>query len=152
MSQWTLTRLDNGNHIEFPEDLQWIDEFDWAVTVYTQPVYTLSGSLLLQSGKKKAGRPITLSGEWVWVKRYCLLDLLDWLNDAPLMQLSHYDGRTFTVLFRLYEQGFNAQAVQYTTPEKDSDRYTITLNLIEVKDSNLTLNPTNEETTGGDDE
>ncbi|MBQ9619231.1 MAG: hypothetical protein IJR44_01935, partial [Neisseriaceae bacterium] len=74
----------------------------------------------------------------------------DWLNDAPLMQLSHYDGRTFTVLFRLYEQGMNAQAVQYTTPEKDSDRYTITLNLIEVKDSNLT--PSNEETTGGDDE
>lgn len=131
---WQLTRTDTNDTVELPQDMQWIDEFGWSSVVQTEPTYSLSGSLLVQQGKRLAGRPITLTGEWVWHKRQTVATLLSWAEELNLpMTLKHYDGRVFSVCFRLHDTALgNVEAVQYATPENANERYVLTLNLMTV--------------------
>lgn len=134
MSDWILTRTDTGETVHLPQDLQWADEFSWSRVAQTTPIYSLSGSLLVQRGIKKAGRPITLSGDWVWVARSVLEQLSAWsdIPDLPIT-LTHPDGRVFHVAFRLHDAALaRAEAVAYTTPETAQERYQIAVNLMEV--------------------
>ncbi len=48
--------------LTLPTDLIWIDEFDWTPVQQTQ-TYSITGALIIESGVKKAGREITLSGD-----------------------------------------------------------------------------------------
>lgn len=131
---WQLTRTDTNDTVELPQDMQWIDEFGWSSVVQTEPVYSLSGCLLVQQGKRLAGRPITLTGEWVWHKRQTVETLIAWAEELNLpMTLKHYDGRVFSVCFRLHDTALgNVEAVQYATPENANERYVLTLNLMTV--------------------
>lgn len=131
---WQLTRTDTNDTVELPQDMQWIDEFGWSSVVQTEPLYSLSGSLLVQQGKRLAGRPITLTGEWVWHKRQTVETLIAWAEELNLpMTLKHYDGRVFSVCFRLHDTALgNVEAVQYATPENANERYVLTLNLMTV--------------------
>ena len=134
MNDWVLMRNDNNARISLPQDLQWVDEFDWSAVAQSAPVYSLGGSLLIQRGVKLAGRPITLSGEWAWQKRGNLLELRDWSDEPGLqMTLIHYDGRQFKVAFRLHDGAFNSVTpVHFSTPEYAADYYTFTLQLMTV--------------------
>lgn len=131
---FTLKRLDNQQSLTLPQDMRWRDEFDWAAVAQTAPVYTLSGSMVIQQGIKKAGRPITLSGDWVWLDLAVIRTLRDWCDVPELkMQLQHYDGRTFQVAFRLHDKGLqNVSPVRYATPETNDDRYTAEIALMTV--------------------
>jgi hypothetical protein len=131
MSNWILKRNDNDAAVTLPEDLQWTDEHDWSAIAQTSPVYSLSGSVLVQQGTKLAGRPITLAGDWVWVPKVTVDTLRTW-SDVPAlkMTLTHYDGRQFTVCFRTHEKALSVEPVQYATPEDGTDRYTVTINLM----------------------
>lgn len=130
---WKLTRNDNAATVELPEDMRWTDEYDWSAVAQTTPVYSLSGAVLIQQGVKLAGRPITLSGDWVWVNKATVDTLREW-SDVPelKMTLTHYDGRKFNVCFRTHEKAISVEPVQYSTPEIAEDRYTLTLNLMTV--------------------
>ncbi len=130
---WQLKRNDNSEVIDLPEDLLWEDEFSWSRIAQSPPVYMLSGAVDIQQGIKKAGRPITLTGEWAWITRGELEVLHSWSEVPELtMTLTHYDGRTFNVMWRLHEVATNATPVQYTTPETADDNYTVTLRLMTV--------------------
>lgn len=131
---WTLTRKDNSASITFPQDMQWSDEFDWTTTAQSTPVRSLSGALIVQQGTKTAGRPITLTGDWVWHKRSDLETLQTWSNVVALeMTLAHYDGRTFNVMFRFADSPLSdAQPVTYITPESDASPYFATINLMTI--------------------
>lgn len=97
---WTLTRKDNQAAIELPEDMRWLDEFDWQALAQTEPGYTLGGAVIIQQGTKLAGRPVTLGGEWIWLARADLLTLQTWADVPELeMTLAHPDGRSFNVCF-----------------------------------------------------
>lgn len=97
---WTLTRNDNQDAIPLPEDMRWLDEFDWQALAQTEPVYSLGGAVILQQGTKLAGRPITLGGDWIWLARATLLTLQTWADVPELeMTLAHPDGRSFNVCF-----------------------------------------------------
>lgn len=134
MSNWKLKNNLTDAVIEFDQDMQWVDEFDWSKVAQTAPVYTLTGAQDIQQGIKKAGRPITLSGEWVWHQRGDLQTLRDWTDTPELtMTLTHYDGRQFSVMWRLHEKAMSVKPVIYQTPETDGDPYTAALNFIEVK-------------------
>lgn len=131
---FTLTRHDTQAAITLPQDMRWKDEFDWSATAQTAPVYTLSGAVVIQQGQKQAGRPITLAGEWAWLDLGLIRTLRDW-SDVPelTMTLTHYDGRTFNVLFRLHDKALNnVSPVAYRTPERADDRYTAEICLITV--------------------
>ena len=131
---WQLIRTDTNDTVELPQDMQWTDEFGWSSVVQTEPVYSLSGSLLVQQGKRLAGRPITLTGEWVWHKRQTVETLMAWAEELNLpMTLKHYDGRVFSVCFRLHDTALGSvEAVQYATPENENERYVLTVNLMTV--------------------
>lgn len=130
---WQLKRNDTKQVIELPEDLYWIDEFDWSRIAQLAPVYMLSGAMSIQQGIKKAGRPITLTGDWVWLKRSDLLTLQSWTDVAELtMTLTHYDERTFEVIWRLHDKGITASPVEYTTPEPSDADYIATIRLMTI--------------------
>lgn len=132
MSNWKLKRNDNGAELEFAQDMHWVDEFAWSAISQTQPVYSLAGAVLVQQGMKQAGRPITLDGEWVWYGRALVETLRDWTDVPNLkMNLTHYDGRQFTVGFRYHDTALNkVEPVRYATPEAGSDRYTLAIQLM----------------------
>ena len=131
---WTLTRNDTQQTLHFPQDMQWIDELQWSAVAQSSPERTLSGGLIIQQGIKQSGRPITLAGDWVWLDLGTLRILRDWSDIPELgMTLTHYDGRTFKVAFRLHEQALdNISPVQYSTPENERDRYTAQIALMTV--------------------
>lgn len=134
MSVWKLVRQDTGAAVELPQDMRWTDEFEWSAVAQTTPVYSLSGAVLVQQGLKLAGRPISLEGEWVWHGLSTLRTLRDW-SDIPGLQLTltHYDGRSFNVIFRLHDKVFGqVEPVHYATPEEDGDRYTFGILLMTV--------------------
>ncbi|ABQ13540.1 hypothetical protein [Dichelobacter nodosus] len=130
---WQLTRKDTQAWLQFDQDMRWIDEFDWSNIAQSNPVRTLSGAQVIQQGTKYSGRPITLAGDWVWIRRAQLQTMQDWTTTPELeMMLTHYDGRVFNVTFRLHENAFEATPVVYRTPEEDGDFYTIKINLMTI--------------------
>lgn len=130
---WQLKRNDDNNLIELPQDLQWSDEFDWADLAQSNPVYTLAGSVVIQQGMKQAGRPITLTGTWVWLKRDDYAVLQTWSAVPELeMTLTHYDGRVFNVCFRNHDQALACEPVVYRTPEIPGDPYTGSIHLMTI--------------------
>lgn len=132
MANWHLRRNDNNEILEFDQDMLWNDEFTWSAVAQTQPVHSLSGAVLVQQGTKLAGRPITLTGDWVWATRQKVEALRSWTDVAGLkMTLTHYDGRSFTVGFRYHDGALNqVEPVRYVTPEANSDRYTMAIQLM----------------------
>ena len=131
---FTLSRNDTQAAMTLPQGMSWCVEFGWSATAQTAPVYTLSGALVIQQGQKRAGRPVTLAGEWAWLDLGIVRTLRDW-SDVPelTMTLTHYDGRTFNVLFRLHDTALpTVSPVAYRTPERADDRYTAEICLITV--------------------
>lgn len=128
-----LKRNDTQESIELPQDLRWIDEHDWSAIAQTSPERTLSGSQIIQQGVKQAGRPITLSADYVWLPLFIVQKLRDW-TDVPELKMTytHYDGRSFQVIFALHEQALKAEPVRFSTPELADERYVASIKLITV--------------------
>ena len=77
--------------IELPDDLLWVDEFDWN-PVAQDIERSLTGALMVQEQVKLYGRPITLTGgdEAGWVTRVTILEL---------MALVETPNRVMTLIF-----------------------------------------------------
>lgn len=130
---WSLKRNDTNETIELPADLQWVDEFQWSKIAQSAPEYSITGSMFLQQGTKKAGCPITLGGDWVWVRRGDVVTLRTWCDVPKLkMTLTHTDGQTSIVMWRLHDKAIEAEPVDYQTPETDDDPYTATFKLMMI--------------------
>jgi hypothetical protein len=56
--------------ISLDADMTWVDEFNWP-TVIRSTEYSLTGALIVDSGQRLAGRPITLQGDQSggWITR-----------------------------------------------------------------------------------
>lgn len=132
--------------VTLPDDLLWIDEFQFSPIVQ-QSDYSLDGSLILQESTVLAGRPITLAAgnDYGWCTRATVL-ALQTLADAATdtnHTLTLGDSRTFTVRFRrgaaaLSSGGSNSNlpfsaspVITYSDPATGDD-YVLTLNLFEV--------------------
>ncbi|WP_263080055.1 hypothetical protein [Endozoicomonas sp. Mp262] len=83
------------DHIELPDDLLWVDEFDWN-PVAQDIDRSLTGALMVQEQAKLYGRPITLTGgdEAGWVTRATILEL---------MALVETPNRVMTLIFSTLE-------------------------------------------------
>lgn len=128
-----LERNDTQEVITLPQDLRWTDELTWNAIAQAEPERTLSGGLIIQQGKKTAGRPITLQAENVWLPLRDIHILRDWTDVPELtMTYTHHDGRVFHVMFRLHETALTPEPVYFTTPENDSDHYTVAIKLMTV--------------------
>lgn len=117
------------------------DEFDWKPIEQKQE-YAINGTLIIQEGKKKSGRPITLSpsdGQG-WIKRSDLSVIQNWsaLQDEQFTLVFEYphDTRQFNVIFNHAEGAIEADPVKGFPTVSDGDYYEVTLKFIEVPDAN----------------
>ena len=119
--------------ITLPEDLIWTDEFSWQ-QVKQKKQYTLTGALIIQSGKKLKGRPITLKGDEksAWITRSTLVALNNKIALMAEMTLTMNDGATYNVIFNAESNPIDAQPIiDFNNPD-DADFYSLTLKLMEV--------------------
>ncbi len=112
--------------LSLPDALVWQDEFDW-VQATGALSYTLQGRAVFELLQRpsESGRSITLGHEHGWLDRADLLELQEWAAQADRqMLLSLHDGRTFTVVFRLWDQPvLEAEPVAEVADPADDTRY-----------------------------
>lgn len=121
------------HNVAFDGDMVWTDEFNWPV-VTKRTEYSLSGALIVDSGMRLAGRPITLAGkaDGGWIPR-ATVDALRVLASALPGQyvLTLADGRSFNVIFSPDDPIRAEQVVDLSDPGADW-WYIATVKLIEV--------------------
>lgn len=122
--------------ITLPDDLLWINEFDWN-PVEQNVDRSLTGALLVQEQGKQHGRPIILSGgvEAGWVDRTTAVALLTLSEQAnKVMTLTLSDDRQFSVIFdRDGGSPIEAQQILPFAYPEDDHKYSLTLNLLTVE-------------------
>lgn len=134
---WILTKKDTKGQTESTLTLHpqfhWVDEFDWQAVVVSEPIYTITGAMIIETGVKAAGRPITLSGENAYITRADLKKLVAWASAPAVFSLACPDGRRFDVMFAKKALS-NVKAVQpYRLIDvSDDDVYHATISLITV--------------------
>ena len=124
------------NDIELPDDLLWVNEFDWNPVEQTTE-RSLTGALLVQEQSLKHGRPIELSGndESGWVPRSTVEALLQ-VSQTPnkVMTLTLSDNRTFPVIFdRSNGSPIQARQVLPFAYPDDSYQYSLSIRLLTVE-------------------
>jgi hypothetical protein len=124
------------DEVIIPNSVVWIDEFSYSPIQQTKS-YTLSGALVLESGVKQAGRPITLEGrvDSGWVNRSIVDALYNKLADNAMMTLTLADNRAFNVRFDHEAKPVDARTVSnlaIPNPANTTEPYTLTIRLIEV--------------------
>lgn len=117
------------------------DEFNWKPVEQNQE-YAVDGTLIVQEGKKKSGRPITLLSKTEkqgWIKRAVLSVIQDWsaLQDEQFTLVFEYphDNRQFNVIFNHAEGAIEADPVRGVPTISEGDYYRATLRFIEVPDA-----------------
>jgi len=122
--------------VTLPADLFWSDEFSWT-PVAQKEGFAVTGSLLIDTSSKQAGRPITLqpfTDAYSWVRRSVVLQLqaLAAIQDRQMV-LTLDDGRIFSVMFR-HGGGVPFEAVPKLniSPAAATAFYKIIIRLIEV--------------------
>ena len=136
-----LKRKATNETVPLENGFLWSDEFDWKPVEQNQE-YAINGTLIVQEGKKKSGRPITLSptdGQG-WIKRSDLSTILYWSTlQAEQFTLSFeypHDIRQFNVIFNHGEGAINAKPVMGFPTVSEGDYYEVTLKFIEVPNAN----------------
>ncbi len=121
--------------IILPEDLWWEDETDWTPVAQSDTDYSVTGALLVDTGVKQAGRPITLAGseDASWVKRSTVLALMALAAIAGKEMTLTIHERTFQVMF-FHGDGkpLEATPLYKKSPPDDEDYYFLTIRLMEV--------------------
>lgn len=119
-----------------PEDLWWEDETDWTPVSQSDDEFTVTGSLLVDTGVKQAGRPITLAGSEgaSWVKRSLVLALMA-LAAIPGKKITlTIHERTFTVIFNHSDgKPLEATPIYKKSPPDDEDYYWLIIRFKEVE-------------------
>lgn len=129
----TTTLTCNGVTATLPTDLHWSDEYDWS-PVEQSRTYTTTGALIIDTGTRQAGRPITLAGsdDAAWMPRSLCDTLRAWAALAAPVLVLTYRGATYDVAFDHEKTPFEARPVfQFSDPAAD-DWYVATLRLIEL--------------------
>lgn len=134
-----LIRVATSEAVLIENGFFWSDEFDYKPIEQKQQ-FAVDGSLIIQEGKKKAGRPITLvpSNEGMgWIKRRELSKLQDWsaLQDEQFTLEFDYphDNRRFNVMFNHQEGAItNPKPILGFTPISDDEYYSVTIKFLEL--------------------
>jgi hypothetical protein len=129
-----MATLTNGATVlTLPDDLDWIDEFDWQPVVQ-QREYTLTGALWVHESGLAAGRPITLRGDetFAWMPRADLDTLAGWANAVATTTMTlSLRGTDYAVIFNR-EQGKPIDArpiLNYNDVDPD-DNWVVTLRFV----------------------
>ncbi|GAB3215851.1 hypothetical protein [Pseudaeromonas pectinilytica] len=97
----------NGLPLGQGENLIWSDELDWTPLEQTK-TYGQTGMLLQQSGVKKGGRPVTLTGDWVTREQLDALIATQLLGTPLPLVLGN---RTFSVYWDATQKPIEASPI-----------------------------------------
>lgn len=132
---WYLEYEDNGTQrLDLHPQFYWADELDYSPIAQSTPSYSLTGALIIEQGTKRAGRPITLVGDDVWLS-LDTVQALGRLADkaAFVMRLHTPDDRVFSVLFaRPFISNLRAIKPMRLDHRTQGDRYGVDLHFITV--------------------
>lgn len=132
-----LKRNATNETVPIEDGFLWSDEFSWKPIEQNQE-RAIDGTLIIQEGKKKSGRPITLSpsDSQGWIKRSSLSILKDWsalqAEQFTLVFEYPHDTRQFNVIFNHAEGAIDAEPVKGFPTVSEDDFYKVTLKFIEV--------------------
>ena len=138
-----LRRESTKETVQIEDGFLWTDEFDWEPI--TQNIeFAVDGTPIVQEGKKKGGREITLLSKDVtqgWIKRKYLSKLYDWsLAQAEQFTLQFtypHDNRSFNVIFNHKSKAFEATPVKEFPTISEDDYYNATIRFLEfTRDGN----------------
>ena len=136
-----LIRKATNETVPIEDGFLWSDEFNWKPIEQNQE-RAVDGTLIVQEGKKKSGRPITLTptdGQG-WVKRSDLSIIQNWsaLQGEQFTLSFEYphDARQFNVIFNHAGGENNAKTVMRFPKVSEGDYYEVTLKFIEVPNAN----------------
>ena len=128
---WVLRKKSgSGGSVELPGDMRWADELDWTELAQASPVRSLAGNPIVQLSRKKAGRPITLTGANCWIPLATIKKIIEWADSGEPLTLICPSGETKNVRFRLSDGALtNCAPVLFRAAESGEDPYTATVNL-----------------------
>ncbi|MFW1859228.1 hypothetical protein [Acinetobacter defluvii] len=137
-----LIRVATSEAVLIENGFFWSDEFDYKPIEQKQQ-FAIDGSLIIQEGKKKSGRPITLvpaNDGMGWIKRRELSKLQDWsaLQDEQFTLEFDYphDNRRFNVMFNHQDGAIsNPKTVKDIPTVSEDDYYSVTIKFLELKDA-----------------
>ena len=137
-----LIRLTTSETVSLEDGFLWSDEFDWKPIEQTQE-RAVDGTLIIQEGKKKSGRPITLqpaADGMGWVKRSLLSTLKNWSTEQgeefTLKFEYASDQREFNVIFNHAENAIEAKPVKGIPAASENEFYSVTMRFTELSDVN----------------
>lgn len=126
------------DEIVLPNGLLWVDEYTWS-PIESASEWSLSGAMIIQSGKKLKGRPITLEGAdeqmgWVTRETVEILKAKAEITDRKftLVLGSGQSERQFTVRFRHSDNALEASPVYRWQPTDATAWFRVIIRLIEV--------------------
>lgn len=128
------TLSDGTTTLALPDSLMWSDEFAWNA-VEQSVSRGLTGSLIVQTGARTNGRPITLAApddQAGWVPRSAIDQLRVWANTPGKTLTFVMRGVTRTVMFRLSDGAMQASPVVAYEDDQSTDPYRLTLRLMEI--------------------
>ncbi|MFP6821437.1 hypothetical protein [Acinetobacter sp.] len=134
-----LVRKSTSEAVTLSDGFLWSDEFDWNPIEQKQD-YAVDGAFIIQEGKKKSGRPISLTADknMAWLKRHIVSKLKDWsvLQEKFELQFNYFhDKRTFDVVFNHQDKAIEAKPVLEHPSVSDDDEYNVTLRFLELSDA-----------------
>ena len=115
----------------------WSDEFDWK-PIEQNIESSVDGTPIIQEGKKKDGRAITLTAEkeMAWLPRHVVSLLKTWsaLQGEQFTLIFEYphDTRQFNVIFRHSDTAIEASPVKNHPTVSDDEYYNVTLRFMEL--------------------
>ncbi|KEC84216.1 MULTISPECIES: hypothetical protein [unclassified Acinetobacter] len=135
-----LKRISTQETVTLSDGFLWSDEFDWNPIEQKQD-RAVDGALIIQEGKKKSGRPITLTADknMAWLKRHIVSKLKDWsiLQEKFELQFNYFhDKRTFKIVFNHQDKAIEANPVLEHPTVSEDDEYNVTLRFLEISDAN----------------
>jgi len=128
------TLSDGTTTITLPDALMWSDEYAWSA-VEQSVSRGLTGSLIVQSGTRVNGRPITLAAvddSSGWVPRSTVEQVRAWASVAGQTLTLVMRGATRTVLFRHSDGAIQASPVVAYEDDLPTDPYRLTLRFMEI--------------------
>jgi len=134
-----LIRKTTGETIQLEDGFFWSDE-NWAVIEQNQE-YAISGALIIQEGRKQAGRPITLqpaNKTKGWIKLRDLNQLRQWQNLQEQFTLQFqwpHDQRRFNVIFNHKDNALESSTIKGTPATSLDTYFNVTMRFTEVNDA-----------------